>query len=167
MGVIPWSPLLEAGCPGAGARTRERHDRALRASPRALRPVAARRTSASSTPSRSLPQLAEQTGITLIELAIAFVLRHPAVTAPIIGPRTMEHLESQLTAADVVLSDEVLDRIDEINPAGRDDQSRRQRLAQPHPAGGGPAALTGAIGADRQLRPRTFVWLPARRRAAT
>ncbi len=65
-----------------------------------------------------LAQLAEQTGITLIEMAIAFVMRHPAVTAPIIGPRTMEHLESQLTAADVVLSDDVLDRIDEINPPG-------------------------------------------------
>jgi aryl-alcohol dehydrogenase-like predicted oxidoreductase len=58
---------------------------------------------------------AEQTGITLIELAIAFVLR-PAVTAAIIGPRTMEHLQSQLTATDTVLADEVLDRIDEINP---------------------------------------------------
>jgi aryl-alcohol dehydrogenase-like predicted oxidoreductase len=46
------------------------------------------------------------------------VLNHPAVTAPIIGPRTIEHLESQLAAADVVLSDEVLDRIDAINPPG-------------------------------------------------
>jgi aryl-alcohol dehydrogenase-like predicted oxidoreductase len=46
------------------------------------------------------------------------VLRHPAITAAIIGPRTSEHLESQLTAAEVVLSQDVLDRIDEINPAG-------------------------------------------------
>jgi hypothetical protein len=51
--------------------------------------------------------------MTLIELAIAFVLRHPAVTAAIIGPGTMEHLESQL-AADVELPGDVLDRIDEI-----------------------------------------------------
>ncbi len=56
--------------------------------------------------------------MTLIEMALAFVIRHPAVTAAIIGPRTMEHLESQLTAADVVLSDEVLDKIDEIVPPG-------------------------------------------------
>ena len=56
--------------------------------------------------------------MTLIELALAFVIRHPAVTAAIIGPRTMEHLESQLTAADVTLSDDVLDRIDEIVPPG-------------------------------------------------
>ena len=65
-----------------------------------------------------LAQLAEQTGITLIQLAIAFVLNHPAITAALIGPRTMEQLESQLTAADVVLDEAVLDRIDEIVPPG-------------------------------------------------
>ena len=47
-----------------------------------------------------LAQLAEEAGITLIEMALAFVIEHPAVTAAIIGPRTMEHLESQLPAAD-------------------------------------------------------------------
>jgi diketogulonate reductase-like aldo/keto reductase len=46
------------------------------------------------------------------------VIRHPAVTAAIIGPRTMEHLEGQLKALDVQLSDDVLDRIDEIVPPG-------------------------------------------------
>jgi aryl-alcohol dehydrogenase-like predicted oxidoreductase len=40
------------------------------------------------------------------------------VTSVIIGPRTMEHLESQLAAADVVLPRDVLDRIDEIVPPG-------------------------------------------------
>jgi aryl-alcohol dehydrogenase-like predicted oxidoreductase len=56
--------------------------------------------------------------MSLIEMALAFVIRHPAVTAAIIGPRTMEHLESQLPAAGVKLSDELLDRIDEIVPPG-------------------------------------------------
>jgi aryl-alcohol dehydrogenase-like predicted oxidoreductase len=65
-----------------------------------------------------LAELADQAGLSLIEMAIAFVLRHPAVTAPIIGPRTMDHLESQLAAADIVLTDDVLDRIDEIVPPG-------------------------------------------------
>jgi aryl-alcohol dehydrogenase-like predicted oxidoreductase len=65
-----------------------------------------------------LAQLAEGAGMTLIEMAIGFVIRHPAVTSAIIGPRTMEHLESQLTAAGVQLSAEVLDRIDEIVPPG-------------------------------------------------
>ena len=53
-----------------------------------------------------------------MHLALAFVLEHPAVTAPIIGPRTMEQLETQLGAADVTLSPDVLDRIDEIVPPG-------------------------------------------------
>ena len=65
-----------------------------------------------------LAQLADETGITLIQLAIAFVLNHPAITAALIGPRTMEQLESQLAAADVVLDEAVLDRIDEIVPPG-------------------------------------------------
>ena len=51
-------------------------------------------------------------------MALAFVINHPAVTAAIIGPRTMEQLESQLGAADVTLSADVLDRIDEIVPPG-------------------------------------------------
>jgi aryl-alcohol dehydrogenase-like predicted oxidoreductase len=65
-----------------------------------------------------LAVLAEQTEISLIHLALAFVIQHPAVTAPIIGPRTMQHLESQLGAVDVTLSTDVLDRIDEIGPPG-------------------------------------------------
>jgi aryl-alcohol dehydrogenase-like predicted oxidoreductase len=51
-----------------------------------------------------LSALADEAGVTLIELAIAFVLEHPAVTSPIIGPRTMKHLESQLSATEVHLS---------------------------------------------------------------
>jgi aryl-alcohol dehydrogenase-like predicted oxidoreductase len=66
----------------------------------------------------ALAQLADESGMSLIHMAIAFVIRHPAVTAAIIGPRTMEHLESQLGAADVTLSDDVLDRIDAIVPPG-------------------------------------------------
>jgi aryl-alcohol dehydrogenase-like predicted oxidoreductase len=56
--------------------------------------------------------------MTLIQMALAFVIRHPAVTSAIIGPRTLEHLESQLAALDVQLTDDVLDRIDEIVPPG-------------------------------------------------
>ena len=53
-------------------------------------------------------------GVSMIELAIAFVVNHPAVTSAIIGPRTMEQLDSQLPAADVALDSAALDRIDEI-----------------------------------------------------
>jgi len=65
-----------------------------------------------------LAQVADDAGMTLIELAIAFVIRHPGVTSAIIGPRTKEQLESQLPAGDIRLTDDVLDRIDEIVAPG-------------------------------------------------
>ena len=65
-----------------------------------------------------LARLADDAGMTLIQLAIAFVLNHPAITSALIGPRTMAQLEMQLAAADIVLEDAVLDRIDEIVPPG-------------------------------------------------
>ncbi len=118
MGVIPWSPLA-----GGWLTGRYRVGAELPQSRRAERipgrydmsnPDNQRKLEAAD----ALARLAEEAGITLIEMAIAFVIRHPAVTAAIIGPRTIEHLESQLTAADVTLSDDVLDRIDEIVPPG-------------------------------------------------
>jgi len=65
-----------------------------------------------------LAVLAEQTGMSLVHLALAFVMQHPAVTAPILGPRTMAQLDSQLGAADVHLSTDILDRIDQIVAPG-------------------------------------------------
>jgi aryl-alcohol dehydrogenase-like predicted oxidoreductase len=61
-----------------------------------------------------LQQVADDAGVSMIELAIAFVVNHPAVTSAIIGPRTMEQLDSQLPAAGVALDATVLDRIDAI-----------------------------------------------------
>jgi len=66
----------------------------------------------------ALAQLADESGISLIHMALAFVIRHPAITAAIIGPRTMEQLESQLGAADAQLDTALLDRIDEIVAPG-------------------------------------------------
>ena len=63
-------------------------------------------------------QLADKAGLTLIELALAFVINHPAVTPAIIGPRTMEQPESQLPVADVALTADFLDRIDELVAPG-------------------------------------------------
>ncbi len=65
-----------------------------------------------------LGALAAEAGLSLIHLALAFVLEHPAITSVIIGPRTMEHLESQLDAPKVTLPTDVLDRIDQIVPPG-------------------------------------------------
>lgn len=66
----------------------------------------------------SLAELATGAGVSLIHLAIAFALEHPAIASVIIGPRTMEQLESQLGAVDVRLKDDLLDEIDQIVPPG-------------------------------------------------
>ena len=66
----------------------------------------------------ALGQLADEAGISLVHLALAFVMQHPAITAPIIGPRTIDHLRSQVGATEVKLSSDILDRIDEIVPPG-------------------------------------------------
>ena len=71
-----------------------------------------------------LAKLASDAGMSLIDLALAFVLQHPAVTAAIIGPRTMQQLEDQLGAADVTITADVLDRIDELTPPGTDVDAR-------------------------------------------
>jgi aryl-alcohol dehydrogenase-like predicted oxidoreductase len=64
----------------------------------------------------ALATLADEAGITLIQMAIAFVTRHPAVTAAIIGPRTKEHLDTYLAADGIELTSDMLDRIDQIVP---------------------------------------------------
>jgi aryl-alcohol dehydrogenase-like predicted oxidoreductase len=64
--------------------------------------------------------LAEDVGVSLTHLAMAFAIAHPAVTAAIIGPRTMEQLDGLLAGTKTSLSDEVLDRIDAIVPPGTD-----------------------------------------------
>jgi aryl-alcohol dehydrogenase-like predicted oxidoreductase len=118
MGVIPWSPLAGGWLTGRSRKGVEldtsrraqmvprRYDMSLRENQRKLEAADA------------LGRLADEAGLTLIHLALAFVIGHPAVTAAIIGPRTMDHLESQLGAADVQLPDDVLDRIDEIVAPG-------------------------------------------------
>jgi aryl-alcohol dehydrogenase-like predicted oxidoreductase len=67
-----------------------------------------------------LAKVADEAGLTLIQLALGFVTAHPAVTSAIIGPRTPDHLHSQLAAADTVLSADILDAIDAIVPPGTD-----------------------------------------------
>ena len=67
-----------------------------------------------------MAKVADEAGLTLIQLALGFVTAHPAVTSAIIGPRTVDHLHSQLAAADTVLSADVLDAIDAIVAPGID-----------------------------------------------
>jgi aryl-alcohol dehydrogenase-like predicted oxidoreductase len=118
MGVIPWSPLAGGWLSGRyrkGADGPSSH-RAQRLPDRydLSKPENQRKLEAAD----ALARLAEDAGMTLVEMAIAFVIRHPAVTAAIIGPRTLDHLEDQLKALEVELTDDLLDRIDEIVPPG-------------------------------------------------
>src|SRR3954452_2864165 len=117
MGTLTYSPLAggwlsgrwrkdAAGTPTSAARPSARFDMSSPANQRKLDIV------------EDLAQLAEQTGITLIEMALAFVLNHPGVTSAIVGPRTMEQLESYLPAAERKVSTEILNRIDEIVAPG-------------------------------------------------
>jgi aryl-alcohol dehydrogenase-like predicted oxidoreductase len=117
MGVIPWSPLAGGWLSGKYRKGSEiKGHRAERMPARYDLSVPGNQEKLDAV--EQLAQLAEQAGISLIHLALAFVIRHPAVTAAIIGPRTLEQLEGQLGAVDVQLSDELLDAIDEIVPPG-------------------------------------------------
>jgi aryl-alcohol dehydrogenase-like predicted oxidoreductase len=118
MGVIPWSPLAGGWLTGRYRKGQEvpQSHRATRVPGRYDLSKPGNRAKLDAV--EELALVAEDAGISLIHLAVAFTLTHPAVTAPIIGPRTMEQLESQLGAADVTLSNDLLDRIDKIVPPG-------------------------------------------------
>jgi aryl-alcohol dehydrogenase-like predicted oxidoreductase len=136
MGVIPWSPLAGGWLTGAfgegkrntsrrSAMLPERYDLSIPGNQRKLDAV------------NQLTTLADDAGLSLIDLALAFVLEHPAISSAIIGPRTMEQLESQLSAPEVRLEASVLDKIDEIVPPGTNFTSvdagwSPQVLAKPH-----------------------------------
>lgn len=119
LGVLAWSPLASGWLSGAVREGREittnrskvrpqRFDLAVPANRARLEAV------------ERLAKVADEADLTLIQLALGFVTAHPAVTSAIIGPRTLEHLESQLAAADTVLPSDVLDAIDEIVAPGVD-----------------------------------------------
>src|SRR6266513_1830323 len=118
MGVIPWSPLAGGWLSGhyrlGEDVPKSRRAEMLPGRYDMSRPGNQRKLEAAD----ALAKLAEEAGMTLIEMALAFVIRHPAVTAAIIGPRTLEHLESQLGAAEEELDTALLDRIDEIVAPG-------------------------------------------------
>ncbi|MBD5784728.1 aldo/keto reductase [Cellulosimicrobium terreum] len=117
MGTFTYSPLSggwlsgrwrkdSASAPTSSARPGARFDMSNPANQRKLDVV------------EELAVLAEQAGMTLIEMSIAFVINHPGVTSAIVGPRTIEQLESYLPATDITLSTDVLDRIDELVAPG-------------------------------------------------
>ncbi|RBQ16624.1 aldo/keto reductase [Spongiactinospora rosea] len=121
MGVLTYSPLAggwltgryrkgrEVAGPGSVARQRR-----FPGAYDATAPANAAKLEAAD----ALGALADEAGLSLVQMAIAFVVRHPAVTSAIVGPRTMDHLESYLAADGVELPADVLDRIDGIVPPG-------------------------------------------------
>ena len=127
--VTAWASSPTARSPAAGCRAagpRQLADLARApAARRALRHVAAREP-AQARGRRAAQQVADDAGLSMIELAIAFVVNHPGVTSAIIGPRTMEQLESQLPAADVVAGRR------DARPHRRDRQARRQHQPRRH-----------------------------------
>ncbi len=119
IGVIPWSPLAGGWLSGKYSRGGDSPAQSRRAQMIPSRyDMSLPGNQAKLDAADALGALAEEAGMSLIEMALAFVTSHRAVTAAIIGPRTMEQLESQLPALTRTLSAEVLDRIDEIVPPG-------------------------------------------------
>jgi aryl-alcohol dehydrogenase-like predicted oxidoreductase len=119
LGVLAWSPLASGWLSGA-----IREGRAVTTSRSSLMPgrfdTAIPSNRAKLEAVEQLAGVAAEAGLTMIQLALGFVTAHPAVTSALIGPRTRAHLDSQLAAADTVLSADVLDAIDAIVAPGTD-----------------------------------------------
>jgi aryl-alcohol dehydrogenase-like predicted oxidoreductase len=111
MGTVIWSPLASGMLTGRVRRGQETDLRRTRMFA-ALRD--ARRIDAV----EQLIPLADDAGMSLTHMALAFVIAHPGVTAALIGPRTVEQLDDLVAAADVTLSDDLLDRIDAVVAPG-------------------------------------------------
>jgi aryl-alcohol dehydrogenase-like predicted oxidoreductase len=109
MGVLSYSPLA-----GGWLSGQYRKDREMTPSRRRGTAYDDPANAAKLDAADAFGALADEAGLTLVQLAIAFVVRHPAVTSAIIGPRTMDHLDGYLAADGVTLPVDVLDRIDQI-----------------------------------------------------
>ncbi len=113
MGTLVWSPLAQGLLTG---RIRKGQQTDLRRAAYFKHLSDERRLDAV----EQIIPLAEEAGLPMTHLAMAFAIAHPGVTSAIIGPRTMEQLDDLLAGVDVTLSDEILDRIDGIVPPGTD-----------------------------------------------
>jgi aryl-alcohol dehydrogenase-like predicted oxidoreductase len=113
MGTLVWSPLAKGMLTG---RLRKNQDTDLRRAGIFTSFSDEQRLDAV----EKIVPLAEEAGLPMTHLAMAFAIAHPGVTSAIIGPRTMEQLDDLLAGVEVRLDDDLLDRIDEIVPPGRD-----------------------------------------------
>jgi aryl-alcohol dehydrogenase-like predicted oxidoreductase len=108
LGVIPWSPL-HGGL--LGGVIRKENEGVRRLEGRAKETVEKLRPQI-----EQYEEFADELGHEPGELALAWLLHQPAVTGPIVGPRTMEQLESAVRAVDIKLDEKTLTRLDEIFP---------------------------------------------------
>ena len=115
MGVMVWSPLSKGMLTG-----RYRKGQPLPDSLRVKFMPKQMSDERSLDAVEQLIPLAEEAGLSLTHMAMAFVMAHPGVTSALLGPRTMAHLDDLLAGAEVRLTDEMLDRIDQIVPPGTD-----------------------------------------------
>lgn len=119
LGVLAWSPLATGWLSGAVRAGQEITTSRSKILPQRF-DLADPANQARLDAVEKLVKLAEQAGLTLIQLALGFVTAHPGVTSALIGPRTLDHLKSQLAAADTVLPADVLDEIDAVVAPGVD-----------------------------------------------
>lgn len=108
LGIIPWSPL-HGGLLGGVIRKERNGKRRLEG--RAAETLATHRDAI-----ERYEDLADELGHDPGDVGLAWLLHQPAVTAPIIGPRTMDHLDAAVRALDVTLDADALARLDEIFP---------------------------------------------------
>jgi aryl-alcohol dehydrogenase-like predicted oxidoreductase len=113
MGILVWGPLGQGMLTG---RVRKGQQTDLRRAGLLKALNDERRIDAV----EQLIPLAEEAGLPMTHLALAFAIAHPGVTSAIIGPHTTEQLDDLLASADVTLTDDILDQIDEIVPPGTD-----------------------------------------------
>ncbi|HEX4256371.1 MAG TPA: aldo/keto reductase, partial [Streptosporangiaceae bacterium] len=114
MGTLVWSPLAQGLLTG---RYRKGRQPSTRRAATGFKHLSDERRLDTV---EQLISLAQEAGMPLTHLAMAFAIAHPGVTAAIIGPRTMDHLDDLLAGVKTTLSDEILDRIDAIVPPGTD-----------------------------------------------
>ncbi|MFD9490597.1 aldo/keto reductase [Streptomyces sp. NPDC060005] len=119
LGVLVWSPLASGWLSGAVRAGREITTSRSAAMPQRF-DLSVPSNRARLDAVERLAVVADEAGLTLIQLALGFVTAHPAVTSALVGPRTTDHLNAQLAAADTVLSADVLDAIDAIVAPGTD-----------------------------------------------
>jgi aryl-alcohol dehydrogenase-like predicted oxidoreductase len=114
MGVMVWSPLAMGMLTGRYRKGQQTYSARVKFNPKYMT------DEGKLDAVEQLLVVAQDAGLSLTHMAMAFAIAHPGVTCANLGPRTMEQLDDLLAGAKVVLSDEILDKIDAIVPPATD-----------------------------------------------